>query len=1090
MFVNVAIDAPVDTTFDYHIPPELDGQIAVGHLVSVPFATAQQHAIVLSLHDESVIPQTKPIHALLDPRPVVTPEQIALARWMSKTYLAPIGSCLWLWLTPGLTGHTDIEFTLSDETTTLSEPMEKEIIALIKRRGAVRGRQLDQTFAGKNWRAPMDGLVRAGAIRRQSVLTPPRVRPKMIHTAALAIHPADIRAKVIAELAQSSRAADLLAYVADHDPTDAKSAFKATGATAKHADGLITEGLLMARGDMLAVGVPYDDVSGWLDRLRKIEKPIRVLSILAREGDALDVSWLYAQADCTLQDLKKLEDADLILLADKQQWRDSLEESLFVPRTAPTLSTEQAAVWAAIERAMVGTRLLPMPVNRRNEEESAFIAPPTAKRMPSPRIHGGMKSNRLKARSENYRGWSIPLNLYKLLKPLTQELRLDPTPAERFFWQQIRHHKLDVKFKRQHSIERFIVDFYASELRLVIEIGGGIPQYTQDQDAIRHAYLESLGLRVIRFGNDEVFHDADSVLTQLHVVIQEQTNKKQPPFIPPLPEFGEGTGEGLHYSPAVFLLHGVTGSGKTEIYLRAIDMALKQGRSALFLVPEIALTPQTVRRVAARFPGRVAVVHSRLSDGERYDTWRRSRDGLVQVVVGARSALFSPLPDIGVIILDESHDTSYKQSPPIPPPYYHVRQVAEEMIKQNGGVLIMGSATPDIESAYRAERGEIRRLELAQRIMGHKVRVGELGERAGVLPLYHPESDAQDAVTIDLPPVLVVDMRDELKAGNTSIFSEALQEALADVLQRRQQAILFLNRRGQATYVFCRDCGYVAKCPRCDSPLTHHRTGDVLRCHRCSHTEAEPTVCPSCGSRRIKYFGAGTQQVETALAEMFPRVRIARWDADTADSPEAHEAILQRFIDRKTDVMIGTQMVTKGLDLPLVTLVGVISADVGINLPDFRAGEKTFQVLTQVAGRAGRGLLGGQVILQTYMPEHYAIQAASRHDFHGFYAQEIAYRKHLGYPPFRRMIRILFRFPTEMQAQSEAERAAGMIRHRLKALDMSGTELIGPAPCFFARENKLFRWHVLLRGPDPAAALDGLKLPKGWFVDVDPVDVL
>jgi len=249
-------------------------------------------------------------------------------------------------------------------------------------------------------------------------------------------------------------------------------------------------------------------------------------------------------------------------------------------------------------------------------------------------------------------------------------------------------------------------------------------------------------------------------------------------------------------------------------------------------------------------------------------------------------------------------------------------------------------------------------------------------------------------------------------------------------------------------------------------------------------------VCPSCGSRRIKYFGAGTQQVETALAEMFPRVRIARWDADTADSPEAHEAILQRFIDRKTDVMIGTQMVTKGLDLPLVTLVGVISADVGINLPDFRAGEKTFQVLTQVAGRAGRGLLGGQVILQTYMPEHYAIQAASRHDFHGFYAQEIAYRKHLGYPPFRRMIRILFRFPTEMQAQSEAERAAGMIRHRLKALDMSGTELIGPAPCFFARENKLFRWHVLLRGPDPAAALDGLKLPKGWFVDVDPVDVL
>jgi primosomal protein N' (replication factor Y) len=540
----------------------------------------------------------------------------------------------------------------------------------------------------------------------------------------------------------------------------------------------------------------------------------------------------------------------------------------------------------------------------------------------------------------------------------------------------------------------------------------------------------------------------------------------------------------------VYLLHGVTGSGKTEIYLRAIDLALRQGKSALFLVPEIALTPQTVRRVAARFPGKVAVIHSGLSEGERYDTWRRCRDGLVQVIVGARSALFAPLPNIGVIILDESHDSSYKQSPPIPPPYYHARQVAEAMIRQHGAVLIMGTATPDIETAYRAERGEIRRLELAQRIMGHRVRVGELSERAGVLPRYQHEDEAQDAMHIDLPPVRVVDMRDELRAGNTSIFSTALQSALSDVLNRREQAILFLNRRGQATYVFCRDCGHVALCPRCDSPLTYHRAGDMLRCHRCNHSEPEPTLCPACRSRRIKFFGAGTQHVEMALAELFPRVRIARWDADTADSPEAHEAILQRFIDRKTDVMIGTQMVTKGLDLPLVTLVGVISADTAINLPDFRAGERTFQLLTQVAGRAGRGLLGGQVLLQTYNPQHYAIQAASRHDFHGFYQQEIAYRKRLGYPPFRRMIRILFRFPTELQAMSEAERAANMIRHRMKMLNMSGTELIGPAPCFFGRENKFFRWHVLLRGPDPVTALEGLNLPKGWFVDVDPVDIL
>ncbi len=538
-----------------------------------------------------------------------------------------------------------------------------------------------------------------------------------------------------------------------------------------------------------------------------------------------------------------------------------------------------------------------------------------------------------------------------------------------------------------------------------------------------------------------------------------------------------------------FLLHGVTGSGKTELYLRAIDLTLKLGRSAIFLVPEIALTPQTVRRVAARFPGKTAVVHSALSEGERYDTWRRARDGLVQVVVGARSALFTPLPNVGLIVLDEEHDSSYKQSPPILPPYYHARDLAEAMMQRSGGVVVLGSATPDIETTYRVERGEIEKLELPRRIMGHRVRIYEQAERAGVMPHYRPDS-AEDAVMIDLPPVKIVDMRTELKEGNTSIFSRALQHNLAEVLDRGEQAILFLNRRGQSTFVFCRDCGYIAKCPRCDMPLTHHRFGSNLRCHHCGFTQPEPTVCPECGSKRIKFFGAGTQQVEETLVQMFPKARVVRWDSDTADSAEAHEAILQRFIERRADVMVGTQMVAKGLDLPLVTLVGVVSADVGLALPDFRAGERTFQVLTQVAGRAGRGLLGGRVILQTYQPDHYAITTASRHDYAAFYQREIGYRRDLGYPPFRRLLRILFRFPSETKAQQEAERAAGLLRRRLQALHMTGTELIGPAPCFFTRENNVFRWQVLLRGPDPTPALEGIDIPRGWYVDVDPVEVL
>jgi primosomal protein N' (replication factor Y) (superfamily II helicase) len=338
--------------------------------------------------------------------------------------------------------------------------------------------------------------------------------------------------------------------------------------------------------------------------------------------------------------------------------------------------------------------------------------------------------------------------------------------------------------------------------------------------------------------------------------------------------------------------------------------------------------------------------------------------------------------------------------------------------------------------------------------------------------------------------VHVVDMRAELKSGNTGMFSRELHAALELTLSRREQAILFLNRRGHNTYVFCRDCGYIAICPRCDAPMTYHSPNEKLRCHRCGYETAQPQTCPVCRSNRIKYFGAGTQQVEMELRKTFPQARALRWDADTASDHQAHDLILQRFINREADVLVGTQMIAKGLDLPLVTLVGVVSADMGIALPDFRAGERTFQLLTQVAGRAGRGLLGGQVVLQTYQPGHYAIAAASKHDYAGFYEREIAYRRELGYPPFRRLARIVFRFPKDIKAQSEAERASAWLREQLRKLKMTGTEMIGPAPCFFHRVDNHYRWQIILRGPSPADALKAMDIARGWYVDIDPVDVL
>ncbi len=735
-------------------------------------------------------------------------------------------------LPPGLSQKADTLYTLLDQKVEAETPTQQQLINLLKRRGALRGRQIARAMPRRQWRRAVEDLARRGALESNSVLEPPRSRARRVRTARLAVSP---------QIAEEN--------------------FQDLGRTGSEA----------------------------------AQRRKNVLEILIKEGEPLEVTWLYAEHGAKLTDLRYLERRGLIALGEAEIWRDPLESIDYVPSRPPVLTADQMIVWKQIRAALTD-------------------------------------------------------------KPDT--------------------------------------------------------------------------------------------------------------------------------APSQFLLHGVTGSGKTEIYLRAVAETLEQGRRAIVLVPEIALTPQTVRRFLARFPGQVGLIHSQLSDGERFDTWRRCRDGSLHVIVGARSALFTPFSDVGLIVVDESHDESYKQHGR--GPRYHAREAALAYSTILNATCVLGSATPDIVNSFRADRSELQRLSLPNRILGHRERLTRQASRLGVTSRYRKaESEAQ---YIELPPVRVIDMRQELRAGNRSIFSRALQTSLTHTFEAGQQAILFLNRRGTSTYVFCRDCGWVLSCPRCEAHLTYHSAREDLMCHHCGYNRQHPKQCPNCESDRIKHFGAGTQRVQGELEALLPRVRTLRWDWDATRKKGAHEIILANFANHKADVLVGTQMIAKGLDFPLVTLVGVVSADVGLNMPDFRAAERTFQILTQVAGRAGRGLLGGHVVLQTYQPEHYAIRAAAQHDYSTFFKAELEHRKDLGYPPFKRLVRLVLRSASASTAEAAAQRLAGTLKGNI-ASKQALADLIGPAPCFFRKVRGLYRWHIVVRAADPLPLIPE-KLPEGWTVDVDPVSLL
>lgn len=814
MFVRLAVNIPaISGVFDYSVPAELAPHLQAGCLVTAPFGNQTVQGIIVELTESSSVPNLKPILDLLDPAPLLTPPQLALAMRLADSTLNPLSAIIGMMIPTGLSQQADVLYQTVDsrpQTTDNGQPsaVSGRLLKLLAERGPLRGRQIDSHFAKVDWRKTANMLVKKGVLTSKNVLPQPRVRPKNIRVAQLAV-----------------------------TPEAAEAEMESLGSTKQ----------TQARREA-------------------------ALRFLIQQPEPINLSWVYAQTGCNISDLQELEERGLIRLFENEIFRDPLER---------------------IEKQETGN-----------------------------------------------------------------ELELTPEQVE--------------------------------------------------------------ALNAITHHVSRVTHHA-------------------------------------------FLLYGVTGSGKTEIYLRAAQEVIKSGKQVLILVPEIALTPQAVRRFVSRFPGQVGLVHSKLSEGERYDTWRRARDGKLNVIIGARSALFAPLPNIGLIVVDECHDSSYYQSEP---PYYNAMTAAQDYAKLCGAVCVLGSATPTIEQRFLAEQNQITRLDLPNRVT---------------------EST--------LPPVQVVDMREELKNGNRGIFSKPLAESLAEVLERKEQAIVYLNRRGTSTYIFCRDCGNTLKCPNCETPLTLHAETfkrsnvQTLLCHRCGYTRQMPKTCPTCASTQIREYGLGSERVEAEIKSMFPQARTLRWDWDTTRQKDAHEIILTHFANHQADILVGTQMLAKGLDLPLVTLVGIVLADVGLNLPDPFASERVFQTLTQVAGRAGRSSRGGKVIMQTFAPEHYALQFAAGHNVDGFYKRELEYRRSLGYPPFAKLARLEYRSADVLKAEEEAKKLADKLKVKLEAGGFRQTELIGPVPCFFAKENGEYRWQVVLRGPDPAAVLKDLRF-NDWRIEIDPINIL
>lgn len=565
---------------------------------------------------------------------------------------------------------------------------------------------------------------------------------------------------------------------------------------------------------------------------------------------------------------------------------------------------------------------------------------------------------------------------------------------------------IKVRGSKQQAVIKYLLtnnDCFKRELMSNVEVSNSTINSLIEKDAIEEYSIESYREVESIYGINKKTVTLNNEQVNVYDSIKEKLNEH-----------------------SIFLLHGVTGSGKTEIYLNIIEEVLKSGLEAIMLVPEISLTPMMVSRFKGRFSNNVAMLHSGLSVGEKYDEWRKIRRKEVKVVVGARSAIFAPFTNLGIIIIDEEHTDSYKQSES---PNYHAKDVAILRAKYYNIPLVLGSATPSVESYYKAENNEYQLLEINNR-----------------------------ANKTTLPKVYIEDMRYEFKGGNRSIFSKRLDELITDRLNKKEQIILLLNRRGHSTFVMCRSCGEVIMCPNCDISLTFHDRTDSLKCHYCGHSEENPNACPTCNSKHIRYMGIGTERVEEFIKKRFPSAKVIRMDTDTTTFKGAHEKLLYEF-EHNGDILLGTQMIAKGLDFPKVSLVGVLAADMSLSLPDYKAIEKTFQLLTQVSGRAGRHEIDGEVVIQTYNPDHYAISHARLHDYHAFYKEEMAIRKIAGYTPYNNLVQIIVTDKDVRKVLREGTKIVMRLRKELEG----NTIILGPVLPKIARINNYYRAQIIIK---------------------------
>ena len=770
------------------------------------------------------------------------------------------------------------------------------------------------------------------------------------------------------------------------------------------------------------------------------KRQIEVLKLLEKSGK-MPLILFEKYAKTTRATIKKLEELGCIKLEQEELYRNPLD-ILNITEKEPLfeLSGEQKAVYEGIK------------------EKIGYCNNPSPQ--PSPARGEGVNARHFYTeKSLNY----------------SKELRKDSTDAENLIWYYLRNGQLaGLKFRRQEAIDDYIADFVCFENKLIIELDGGQHNDTQniEYDKKRTAYLERKGFKVLRFWDNEIFENIECVLETIlnnipsplagcyarsYVGISEQSV--------PSPLAGEGRVRGNN----TILLHGVTASGKTEVYFKLIDDTIKQGKNVLFLAPEIALASQLTKRLAKKFGTEdVAIWHSSISDGERYDVWQKLYKNEIKILAGARSAVFAPLQNIGLIIIDEEHESAYKQTTPAP--RYDARQVARKLSEFYNCPLILGSATPDISSYYRA------------------LNEGNLFE------LKHRYNNAK------VPPVSVINMQEDGHAAYKSVISIPMQTEIKETLEKGQQVILLINRRGFSTYTQCKACGHVIECPNCAIPMIWHSKDNHLKCHYCNHISSFPDVCPECGSDALRTSGTGTQKIEQYIKDLFPDKVVERIDSDILVRKGEHIRLLERFQRKEIDILVGTQMIAKGLDNPNVTLVGVISADASFNLPDFRASERGFQLLTQVAGRAGRGEFAGKVLFQTYNPEFYALESAKSQNYGEFYKTEIAAREEFDYPPFSKIIRLVLSSLNNFRAEKSAQEIALRLSTMIEKFGLSERiEVLGPTPCVIERINSQYRFQILIKNKLEekghqfiSSFLNKIIMPKDikLSIDVDPLDIL